>query len=197
VRPYRHRDRCHRAISRPSRCGVDRAAITSPSRRRPSRARRRGNIRSRNTTAGDLIAGNAPPDVATIRAVLDKRSTLCLCKPRRRHLSRNGANVAPGGGRNCLLDRWSAQSSMKVAALSWCKALSFLAERHPYCAERWTKRRPISASVLALPLLSLCGCSEVGAPALDIFGAFFSGVAPLRRAWHFRRSRRAHLFCRP
>jgi YtcA family len=62
---------------------------------------------------------------------------------------------------------------MKVAALSWCKALSHPAERHPYCAERWIKRRPISAGVLALPLLSLCGCSEAGAPSLDIFGAFF------------------------
>ena len=26
---------------------------------------------------------------------------------------------------------------------------------------------------VALPLLSLCGCSETGAPSLDIFGAFF------------------------
>jgi hypothetical protein len=62
---------------------------------------------------------------------------------------------------------------MKVAALSWCKALSYLAERHPYYAERWIKRRPVSASILALPLLSLCGCSEAGAPTFDIFGAFF------------------------
>jgi hypothetical protein len=35
------------------------------------------------------------------------------------------------------------------------------------------KRRPVSASVLALPLLSLCGCSEASAPSFDIFGAFF------------------------
>jgi hypothetical protein len=62
---------------------------------------------------------------------------------------------------------------MKVAALSWCKALPDLAARHRYWAERWIKRRPISASVLALPLLSLCGCSEAGAPSFDIFGAFF------------------------
>jgi hypothetical protein len=62
---------------------------------------------------------------------------------------------------------------MKIAELSWCKALSCLAERHPYWAERWFKRRPISAGVLALPLLSLCGCSEGGAPSLDILGAFF------------------------
>jgi hypothetical protein len=62
---------------------------------------------------------------------------------------------------------------MKVAALSWCKALIDLAERHPYWAKRWIKRRPISTSVVALPLLSLCGCSEAGAPSFDIFGAFF------------------------
>jgi hypothetical protein len=62
---------------------------------------------------------------------------------------------------------------MKVAALSWCKALPYLAERHPYWAERWIKRRRLGASVLALPLLLLCGCSEAGAPSLDIFGAFF------------------------
>jgi hypothetical protein len=48
-----------------------------------------------------------------------------------------------------------------------------LAARHPYWAERWIKRRPVGASVLALPLLSLCGCSEAGAPSFDIFGAFF------------------------
>jgi hypothetical protein len=62
---------------------------------------------------------------------------------------------------------------MKVAALSWCKTLSCLAGRHPDWAERWFKRPPISAGVLALPLLSLCGCSEAGAPSFDIFGAFF------------------------
>jgi YtcA family len=62
---------------------------------------------------------------------------------------------------------------MKVAVLSWCKALLDSAERHPYWAKRWIKRRPTSTSVLALPLLSLCGCSEAGAPSFDIFGAFF------------------------
>ena len=62
---------------------------------------------------------------------------------------------------------------MKVAALSWCKALPSLAEPHPYWAERWIRRRPIVAGFLALPLLSLCGCSEAGAPSFDIFGAFF------------------------
>jgi hypothetical protein len=62
---------------------------------------------------------------------------------------------------------------MKVAALSWRKALPHVAERHPCCAERWIKRRPISAYVLTLPLLALGGCSEAGAPSLDIFGAFF------------------------
>jgi hypothetical protein len=62
---------------------------------------------------------------------------------------------------------------MKIAELSWCKALPYLTEQHPYWAERWIKRRPISASVLALPLLSLSGCSEAGAPSFDIFGAFF------------------------
>ena len=63
--------------------------------------------------------------------------------------------------------------SMKFAALSWCKALPCWAERHPYWAERWIKRRPIRTGVLALPLLSLCGCSEAGAPSFDLFGAFF------------------------
>ena len=62
---------------------------------------------------------------------------------------------------------------MKVATLSWRKALPCWAERHPDGAERWTTRRPIRTGVLALPLLSLCGCSEAGAPSLDIFGAFF------------------------
>jgi hypothetical protein len=62
---------------------------------------------------------------------------------------------------------------MKVAALSWYKALTCWAERQPHWAERWIKRRPIRSGVLALPLLSLCGCSEAGAPSLDIFGAFF------------------------
>jgi YtcA family len=62
---------------------------------------------------------------------------------------------------------------MKVAALSWCKTLSCLAGRHPDGAERWFKRPPISAGFLAPPLLSLCGCSEAGAPSFDLFGAFF------------------------
>jgi hypothetical protein len=62
---------------------------------------------------------------------------------------------------------------MKVLVLSWCKALPHLAERHPYWAKRGIRRRPLGASVLALPLLSLGGCSEAGAPTFDIFGAFF------------------------
>ena len=62
---------------------------------------------------------------------------------------------------------------MKVAALSWRKALAYLSERRLCRAERRIKRRPVGAGVLALPLLSLCGCSEVGAPSFDIFGAFF------------------------
>ena len=62
---------------------------------------------------------------------------------------------------------------MKVAALSWRKALPYLVVRHPCWAERRIKRRPVSAGVLALPLLSLCGCSEAGAPSFDLFGAFF------------------------
>jgi hypothetical protein len=61
---------------------------------------------------------------------------------------------------------------MKVAARSWCKALPCLAERDHYLAERIIKRRPISVSVLALPLL-LCSCSQAGAPSFDAFGAFF------------------------
>jgi hypothetical protein len=55
---------------------------------------------------------------------------------------------------------------MKVTALSWCEALHRLTE----CSIR---RRSVSASFLALPLLSLCGCSGAGAPTFDIFGAFF------------------------
>jgi hypothetical protein len=62
---------------------------------------------------------------------------------------------------------------MKIVALSWCQALPYLAERHRYWAKRWIKRRPVRASLVALPLLSLCGCSEAGAPSLDLFGAFF------------------------
>jgi hypothetical protein len=62
---------------------------------------------------------------------------------------------------------------MTVAELSSCKALPCLVEQHPCWAERWIKRRTVSTSLLALPLLSLCGCSEAGAPSLDIFGAFF------------------------
>jgi hypothetical protein len=62
---------------------------------------------------------------------------------------------------------------MKVAAPSWRKALAYLAARHPCWARRRIKRRPVGAGVLALPLLSLCGCSEAGAPSLDLFGAFF------------------------
>ena len=60
---------------------------------------------------------------------------------------------------------------MKFAALSWCKP--HLAERHPHWAKRWMRRRPLGAGALALPLLSLGGCSEASAPTFDIFGAFF------------------------
>jgi YtcA family len=59
---------------------------------------------------------------------------------------------------------------MKFAALSWCRP--YLAARHPYWGDRWIKRCPIIAGLLALPLLSLGGCSEA-APSFDIFGAFF------------------------
>jgi YtcA family len=62
---------------------------------------------------------------------------------------------------------------MKNVALSWSKALPNLAERHRARAERRSKLRPIGASVVTLPLLSLCGCSEVGAPSFEMFGAFF------------------------
>jgi hypothetical protein len=62
---------------------------------------------------------------------------------------------------------------MKVTELSWCKALPDSAERDPYRVKHWIRRRPVSTCVLALPLLSLCGCSEAGAPSFDIFGAFF------------------------
>jgi hypothetical protein len=55
--------------------------------------------------------------------------------------------------------------------LSWRKP--YLVARHPYWAERWIRPRPIGTGVLALPLLSLCGCSEAGAPSFDLFGAFF------------------------
>jgi hypothetical protein len=60
---------------------------------------------------------------------------------------------------------------MKFAALIWRKP--HLATRHPCWADRYIKRRPICAGVLALPLLSLGGCSEASAPSFDIFGAFF------------------------
>jgi YtcA family len=62
---------------------------------------------------------------------------------------------------------------MKNLALSWSKALPNLAERHRWRAERRIKRRPIGAGFVALSLLSLCGCSEAGAPSFDLFGAFF------------------------
>jgi YtcA family len=65
---------------------------------------------------------------------------------------------------------------MKAAAQrSSCKAPPCLTERHPYLAltEPVIKRGPISVSVLALSLLSLCGCSQAGAPSFDLFGAFF------------------------
>ena len=66
---------------------------------------------------------------------------------------------------------------MKVAVLSWCaalsqcKALPRVVAPHPHWTER--KRRRIGTSLAALPMLSLCGCSETGAPSLDLFGAFF------------------------
>jgi hypothetical protein len=60
---------------------------------------------------------------------------------------------------------------MKIAVISSFKGPPFEAEGRRRGAERWIKHRPVRASVVALPLLSLCGCSE--APSLDIFGAFF------------------------
>ena len=60
---------------------------------------------------------------------------------------------------------------MKFAAQSRCKP--YLAARNSCWVDRCIKRRPISAGVLALPLLSLGGCSEAGAPSFDLFGAFF------------------------
>jgi hypothetical protein len=62
---------------------------------------------------------------------------------------------------------------MTVARLSWCKALPCWAAGDSYAAEHGIKRRPVSACILTLPLLSLCGCSEPGAPSFAIFGAFF------------------------
>jgi hypothetical protein len=59
---------------------------------------------------------------------------------------------------------------MKVAAISWRKALLDFAERRSYLRARWIKRRPVG---FLFPLLSLCGCSELGAPSFDLFGAFF------------------------
>jgi hypothetical protein len=44
---------------------------------------------------------------------------------------------------------------------------------NPHRTERWIRRRPVRTCVVALPLLSLCGCSEAGAPTFDMFGAFF------------------------
>jgi hypothetical protein len=60
---------------------------------------------------------------------------------------------------------------MKFAALSWCKP--YLAARNPCWTDRCIKRRPLRAGVFVLPLLSLGGCSEAGAPSFDLFGAFF------------------------
>jgi hypothetical protein len=62
---------------------------------------------------------------------------------------------------------------MTVARLSWRKALPCWAARDSYWAWHGISRRPVGACVLTLPLLSLCGCSEEGAPSFDIFGAFF------------------------
>jgi hypothetical protein len=62
---------------------------------------------------------------------------------------------------------------MKVAGLSWCKALPDPAEQDRHWAGCLIRRGPVGTLILALPLLSLGGCSEVGAPTLSIFGAFF------------------------
>ena len=62
---------------------------------------------------------------------------------------------------------------MTVARLSWRKALPCWAARDSYWAGHGISPRPVGACVLTLPLLSLCGCSEAGAPSFDIFGAFF------------------------
>jgi hypothetical protein len=87
-------------------------------------------------------------------------------------MSRNGANVVTTAAATVMCDIGARHRvSMKFAALYWCKP--YLAARHPCWADRCIKRRPISAAVLALPLLSLGGCSEAGAPSFDIFGAFF------------------------
>jgi YtcA family len=62
---------------------------------------------------------------------------------------------------------------MKVAGLSWCKALPDWVGQDCHWAGRLIGRGRVRTLVLALPLLSLGGCSEAGAPTLDIFGAFF------------------------
>jgi YtcA family len=81
---------------------------------------------------------------------------------------RNGANVFPRRSQPSREIAARHRVGMKVAALSWCKALPYLAER-----QRWIMRRRIGVGFVALPLLSLCGCSAAGAPSFDIFGAFF------------------------
>ena len=62
---------------------------------------------------------------------------------------------------------------MTVARLFWCRALPCWTARDSYWAKHGIGRRPVSACALTLPLLSLCGCSEAGAPSFAIFGAFF------------------------
>jgi hypothetical protein len=43
---------------------------------------------------------------------------------------------------------------------------------HPALSEHSIKRRLIDPCVLGLPL-ALCGCSQAGAPSIELFGAFF------------------------
>jgi hypothetical protein len=124
-----------------------------------------------------FAAGGQKPRAKSIGALFDKRPTPCLCNPRPQHMSRRGTMSSPRRSQPSLEIAARHRVSMKVAALSWCAALSQckafprVAARHPHLADR--KRRSIGAGLAALPMLSLCGCSETGAPSLDIFGAFF------------------------
>jgi len=62
--------------------------------------------------------------------------------------------------------------AMKFAAADGSKAPPYLAERPRFLSRRYAEPRPINGYILTLSL-PLCGCSEAGAPSLDIFGAFF------------------------
>jgi hypothetical protein len=67
---------------------------------------------------------------------------------------------------------FSRRSTMNFAAADGSKASRNLAERPRFLSRRRVEPRPINGHILVLPL-PLCGCSEAGAPSLDIFGAFF------------------------